>query len=298
MLTGGQGPQESLALGAATRDAVEYGVAMPRTTLWAKTLLRRALPNPTYRRIRQRRVARLIKNYQPWDRTGYYGGSKLVVHIADGLSEGWYGHDWGDPPEIAMLRQLKALRPGACVFDLGAHQGVVALMLAREVGLDGHVLAVEAEPHNARVAEQNVIVNKATNVSVIHAAISAHDGTTYFSEGLNGSVGTSKAGTVEVPAFTVDTLARVHRRPDVVFMDIEGYEGRALRCARRTIASGATFFVEIHVETLIDATADDIVTLFGDRDLYIGANPVGEQCTFIRYDGGQLPTHRFFLIAV
>ncbi len=247
--------------------------------------------------MHQRRVARSIARYEPWDRTGIYGGHEMTVHIADPLSEGWYGQDSPPIPEIAMLLELDAIRPGGCIYDLGAHQGVIALMLGREVGPDGYVLAVEAEPHNARVAARNVLANGARNVTVLHAAIAEQDGSLFFSESLNGSVTSSRTGSVEVPAWTVDTLMLTHRPPDVVFMDIEGYEGRALPAAVRTIGTGATFFVEVHVETLVDATAEHLVRLFRGRDIYIGPNPTGDACDFAPYDGGPLPTDRFFLIA-
>lgn len=244
------------------------------------------------------RVARSIATYEPWNRTGIYGGHEMTIHIADPLSEGWYGQDSAPIPEIAMLLELGAIRPGACIFDLGAHQGVIALMLAREVGPDGHVLAVEAEEHNARVAERNARANEADNLTILHGAVAHADGTVQFAESLNGSISASAAGSVRVPAWTVDTLALAHRSPDVVFMDIEGYEGRALPAGLRTIASGATFFVEVHVETLVDATPAQLVQLFAGRDIYIAANPTDDCCNFVAYDGGPLPSARFFLIAV
>jgi hypothetical protein len=67
-----------------------------------------------------------------------YGDSVLRVYLADSVAQAWYDHDWSeaDMPEIAALRTSR-LREGALVFDIGAHQGVVALMLAREVGPTG-----------------------------------------------------------------------------------------------------------------------------------------------------------------
>ena len=264
----------------------------------ATRLARRVLPESVFRSLRQRHVAGLVKRYEAWDRVGIYGDLKLKIRIADPLAEGWYGHDWEVLPEISMLREVGALRPGACVFDLGAHQGVVALMLAQDVGPEGYVLAVEAEPHNARIAEINKQANGASNLDVLNAAITEKDGSTFFSESLNGSVSTVRGGTAEVAAWTVDTLAMKHRPPDVVFMDIEGYEGRALPAALRTIASGAVFFVEVHVETLVDATPDGLMRLFSGRDVYIATDPNSDFYSFLRWDGSALPPHRFYVIAV
>ena len=264
----------------------------------AARLARRALPDAVYQRLRRQRLAGVIRQYDAWDREGIYGDSRLTIRIADPLAEGWYGHDWAVLPEIAFLRELGALRPGGCVFDLGAHQGVVALMLAHEVGPDGYVLAVEAEPHNARIAQINKSANHAVNIDILNAAIIDEDGTASFVESLNGSVSATGQGGVQVPAWTVDTLAMTHRAPDLVFMDIEGYEGRALPAAVRTIDRGAAFFVEVHVETLIDSTPDHLARLFCGRDVYIATDPTGDSSySFHRWHGGSLPNRRFYLIA-
>lgn len=270
---------------------------MPALGKRAKGLVRRILPDTVHGHLRQRHIARLVERYESWDRTGLYGGDELTVHISDPLSEGWYGHDWPALPEVEMLRTLGALREGDFVFDLGAHQGVVALLLAREVGPSGCVLAVEAEVHNVRTAETNMVANHAVNVHVVHAAVSDRDGVAFFAESLNGTVTASRTGAVEVPAWTVDTLADSFGSPDLVFMDIEGYEGRALASCERTIDRGATFFVEVHVETLVGATPVDIVRFFPGRRIHIAADPTDDSCDFTLYDGGRLPTRRFFLIA-
>ncbi|HEY5491738.1 MAG TPA: FkbM family methyltransferase [Gemmatimonadaceae bacterium] len=69
------------------------------------------------------------------------------------------------------MQRRGRLGPGARVFDLGAHQGVVALMLAGIVGPEGQVIAVEAVPHNARIATQNATANACRQLVVLHAAV-------------------------------------------------------------------------------------------------------------------------------
>jgi len=91
------------------------------------------LPGPLAGQLRTWWLRRLIRRFSARVVTRTYGAGSLRVHVGDPLAEGWYDHDWDELPEIAALRQTR-LRPGALVFDLGAHQGVVAMMLAREVG--------------------------------------------------------------------------------------------------------------------------------------------------------------------
>lgn len=264
-----------------------------------KRAARRALPHPIYRVIRKRRVQRIINRYEPQFHVGSYGGHILKLRFEDPLAEGWYGHDWPALPEIQQLRAHGRLRSGARVFDLGAHQGLVALIFAREVGTDGHVLAVEAEPHNAAVAEINRGLNGANNITVVNAAVAGATGTLHFAVGLNGMVDEMTAfGNVEVRAVTIDSLAERFGMPDIVFVDIEGYEGRAPRAAEAVIAHGAAFFVEVHVGQLVGLTATEVVERFAERKCYIAVNPGGTTTyKFVPYTG-IVPRDRFYLLAI
>ena len=82
-----------------------------------------------------------------------YLGYPLKISIQDHVAAEWYDNLYGPDSmsEIAFLQQGR-LKPGATVFDLGAHQGVFAMILARMVGETGKVIAVEGTRHNATVA--------------------------------------------------------------------------------------------------------------------------------------------------
>jgi FkbM family methyltransferase len=263
----------------------------------AKALARRLLPHPLYRRYRQRKVASLIATYAPREVTHTYGGHTLRVRLADPLGEGWYDHDWDQPAAVTFLRERGVLGPGAKVFDLGAHQAIVALILAREVGEAGRVLAIEAEPHNARVAAANRELNSAENLTVLHAAGAASPGVVSFAEGLNGQIDEhTGAGNVEVPAVTVDGLAREHGTPDLVLIDVEGYEGHVLDGARETLAVGScSFLVEIH-EALVSygGSAEEIVERFAGFERFVAVED-DEPPTALT---GTPPPGRFFLLAL
>lgn len=242
------------------------------------------IPPPLKRRIHRLRVARSVIAYTPRTVTHTFGGTDLTVSLQDPLGEGWYDHDWGPQAEIDRLRQSR-LRPGARIFDVGAHQGVVALMLSRIVGDDGEVIAVEAERHNVEVAHTNMRLNGAVNVRVVHAAGADKVGRLFFSESLNGSVTPGgRSGKVEVDAVTIDGLAERFGRPDVVFVDVEGYEAHVLLGAQATLAARhADFFVEVHDASALDsvgASADDVIQSLvanGYQCCAVGATPDGAQ---------------------
>ncbi len=263
----------------------------------AKALARRVVPHTLYRRYRRRKVASLIAAYPTREVTHTYGGHSLRVQLTDPLAEGWYDHDWDQLEAISFLREQRVLRPGAVVFDLGAHQGIVALMLAREVGETGRVLAIEAEPHNARLAAANRELNGAENLTVLHAAGAASAGVISFAEGLNGQIDEhTAAGNVEVVAVTIDDLAREHGTPDLALIDVEGYEGQVLEGARETLAGSSTsFLVEVH-EALSSygGRAEKIVELFAGFERFVA---IEDDQPFLALEGTP-PSGRFFLIAI
>ena len=188
------------------------------------------------------------------------------------------------------------LKPGAIVFDLGAHQGVVALMLARIVGGEGRVVAVEAEPANADAAVENGRLNDAENMLVIQSAASNTTEPLLFAEGLNGQVDASTAvGNTRVSAVTVDTLAQDHGEPDLVFIDVEGYEEKVLEGAAGTLRNRRTaFLVEVH-EALADFGGDpaSLMRMLAGFELFTSS---GEEPYVPLAD--PVPTGRFFLIAI
>jgi FkbM family methyltransferase len=266
-----------------------------------KSVVRRALPEVIYRPIRTRRVRRLTESFDARVVRRRYAGREYAIEIADPLAEAWYDHDWGEFPELAVLSSHR-LRVGATVFDIGAHQGVIALVIADRVGSTGDVIAIEAEPHNAAVAHRNVELNRATNVEVIHAAGVRVPGRVRFSPGLNGHVGgQQRAGTVEVRGVSVDELSGERGAPDVLFIDVEGFELEVLRGASETLISKPDLFVEVHQNVGLEqagGSAAELVQLVraaGYGRLLISG---GDGRPFEPLDGGAIPVERFFLVAM
>jgi FkbM family methyltransferase len=195
----------------------------------------------------------------------YAGHRKRVeIHSGYGLL---YDQDWPELAEIALLKRHR-LVPGARVFNLGANHGVIALMLGDAVGPDGHVVALEANPYDARAAARNAELNDARQLTCLSAAVGEESGEIRF--GLGGEVAdrSGRDGSVTVPAYSIDDLATQHGPPDVVFMDVEGYEGRALAGAQSTLERRPDWFVEVHGEDAVGrygGSVEDVVDTFTSR---------------------------------
>jgi FkbM family methyltransferase len=215
--------------------------------------------------------------------------------IGDDLAAGWYDHDWPEPPELSIFKG-RSLRPGARVFDLGAHQGVVALMLERAVQPEGEVVAVELTEHNARVAVENVRLNAPTNVTVVHAAVTDTPGTAHADFDLNASVSARSRGAV-VRAVTVDELAHEHGPPNLVYVDVEGHECHALRGAAETLAARPDWFIEVHAQGPLQAAGGSVGEMLDSLQGY-------RLVVMLEGEGGfrplpeRLPDDRFFLAAL
>jgi FkbM family methyltransferase len=97
---------------------------------------------------------------------------------------------------------------------LGAHQGVVALLLADVVGTSASVVAVEAMSHNARVAAINRSLDGATQVTIRHAAVAAEPGMLCVGEELNARASRGRICQTETEAITIDQLNTTHGPPD------------------------------------------------------------------------------------
>jgi FkbM family methyltransferase len=233
-----------------------------------------------------------------------YGGIPLIVELRDPDAAGWYDSDGELPCEIAFLSRHK-LRKGARVFDIGAHQGIFAMMLAHLVA-PGEVLAVEGNKFNASAAARNVELNGLKNACILHGVAAAEPGNISFSEGSNGRVVGNSAvrrSTVglKVHSYSIDQLSELYGLPDVLFVDVEGYELEVLKGASKTLASHPDCFVEVHTgcgletyggtpRTIIDFFTEEAYELFLCEDPDKGFHPLE--------DRNHLPAKRFFLMAI
>jgi FkbM family methyltransferase len=229
-----------------------------------KDVLRAVVPTFIWERLRQHKIARSVQQYRRRVVEHNYCGYQFKVLIADGLGEGWYDKDWDQLEELDLLASGK-LRSGATVFDLGAHQGIVAMLMSKAVGETGRVIAVEGMKHNCDVAIENMRLNGVSNVTVHHAVIANKDGQIRFFDGLNGSVSSAGVGHV-VEAVTIDSLAIKYGEPDVIFIDIEGYEHKSLEGADHALKSQADWFVEVHVGCGLEKYGGSIDQVLGRFD--------------------------------
>jgi len=144
-----------------------------------------------------------------------------------------------EPLETSVVREH--VRPGDAVLDVGANIGYFTLLMARQVGKEGRVLAVEPDADNCGLLAKNIEANRYTNVKVMRKAISESAGraTLYRSlrSGAQHSIAEGEGEAVEVETASLDDLLDA-QGGSVAFVkiDIEGAEMKALRGAGRLLS--------------------------------------------------------------
>ncbi|MDP7486313.1 MAG: FkbM family methyltransferase, partial [Dehalococcoidia bacterium] len=74
-----------------------------------------------------------------------------------------------------MLQEI--LEPGMQILDIGANIGYYAVMESLAIGPNGKITAIEPMPPNIEMLKRNVALNSASNIEVIHGAVSESTGT-------------------------------------------------------------------------------------------------------------------------
>lgn len=267
---------------------------------WLKGLAKSVLPARVWRGLHEWKLRRHVQEYPRSVVDRRIAGHPLRLLIADGLASNWYGRDWPSLVEVDFLKTHR-LRPGARVFDCGAHQAVVAMVLAREVGQSGAVLAVEAMRHNCEVGRRNLELNSIGNVEIMEAGVAREPGTLRFTFGMNSSLSPA-SGSVEVPAVSIDQLATRYGLPDVLFIDIEGAELEALRGADRTLRTRPSCFVEVHVDEGLErmgGSSSEILSLLSGYGFQLHAfEENSDRVLPVDQCPPELFRKRFFLLAV
>jgi FkbM family methyltransferase len=212
----------------------------------------------------------------------------------------WYDRDWPSIEEINLL-SANRLKVGARVFDLGAHQGVYAMIMSRTVGNSGRVVALDPNPTNIELATENCRLNEIDNIELVQAACGSQCGSIRFGHQLNSLVAQDGNG-FSVDVLTVDHLAAKYGPPDVVFIDVEGFEGEVLTGARLTRErSESDWFVEVHMNGSLQSfgwTCDQILAFF-PSERYCNYVASESERVFVSMENGMhLLTDRFFLVAI
>jgi FkbM family methyltransferase len=172
-------------------------------------------------------------------------------------------YDWA---QIGLLSSL--VGEGSRLIFAGSHIGALLIPIVRAAGTRA-VLAYEPSPRNYRLLKMNLALNEIDGVRVSNTALGERPGMIRFTENHINS-GNSRVsasdGEIEVP---VDTLDRSVPPDwdviDLIVMDVEGSEVKAMRGGESVLARTKRLYVEFAPEQLREqgSTSEEFIALAG-----------------------------------
>lgn len=272
-------------------------------TLGRKTL-RRVLPDRDVAKLKAMWADYSFKRFKPRIVRHRYGAYEFQIEIVDFDGQAWYDMDLPELASEIELFKTSKLRPGAKIINAGANQCIQAMMLAREVEPNGFCWAIEPNHHNVSAGRRNAELNGIENMEVIEAAVSSTPGTILFNSSMNGRVSRdgNESGAHSVSAITIDNLAAEKGAPQLLYIDVEGFECEVLKGAQETLLScRPDCYVEVHLQMGLErfgGSVDKVLSFFprNQYDLFFNGGDGAAYCPVD--DRGELPRKRFYLAAL
>ncbi|AMA60981.1 FkbM family methyltransferase [Bradyrhizobium sp. CCGE-LA001] len=164
----------------------------------------------------------------------YQGASFRLYHQGSATERGALFNPDYNLDELDFLRQHTPV--GGTFVDVGANVGTFALVMARQVGANGKVVAIEPHPLTYGRLAFNHAASHATQVRLVQAAAGDNDGELMIESGggnlgaTHVVTGSASADAIKVPSLRLTRIldeAGV-TQVDALKIDVEGFEDRVL----------------------------------------------------------------------
>jgi FkbM family methyltransferase len=171
-----------------------------------------------------------VRFSRSWDEPVAFRGARFLI----GRDLGLYPFvRAGGFEERELDWLLPRLRKDDVVWDVGANVGIYSVLMARRVA---RVVAFEPVAATLEKLRRNLELNESSNVTVVSAALSDVSGEATMTTMVGGAGGNhllrgGERGDVSVRVTTGDDYVADHGVPDVIKVDIEGFEPHFVRGA-------------------------------------------------------------------
>jgi len=205
----------------------------------------------------------------PYIRRYCVGGIEFDFWIADHTGRAWYEVEGiEETGESKALLQL--VERGDKILEIGSHHGFYTTMLAKAVGAEGRITALEAEAKNALIAQAQITLNQLGGTAgVLHRAGSDTSGVLNMStsDGSN-AYATSEQDqiTMQVEAVTGDEMQEEYGPFNLLKLDVEGFEGMVLAGCEKLLATKPKLALELHLG-LIERYGATVEGIFEQIDI-------------------------------
>lgn len=207
--------------------------------------------------------------FEAWARENHRQVSPGVVELFGTTlriveDDGWLGHHlledgyWESWISLAIARRLSR---GMRCLDVGANVGYYTALMRRQVGLTGHVTAIEPSRRLCELMSQSVGANGWKNVAIVAAAAGDRDGTATLwatdDRRLSGSVLKGFRNghfPVECETRTLSTICG-GQRIDFAKIDVDGGEEALWRGGRDVLREIGAIVLEVRSDRYADPAA-------------------------------------------
>lgn len=160
---------------------------------------------------------------------------------------------------LAKWEPIYILKPkkDQIIIDVGANVGYYAIYLAKIVGKNGRVVAIEPDPYSFKTLKKNCELNNLTNVEFYNLAISDHNGSLSFyqekSHSGKSSLFSNSAENISIKVLTTSLDELFENKLQTINwlkIDVEGYELLVLKGASKLLSKTQKILIEIHEDIL------------------------------------------------
>jgi FkbM family methyltransferase len=179
----------------------------------------------------------------------WYDGIKLMIYPNNDLGRALFTSGTYEPNSLLIVQNL--LGKGSVFFDVGANVGVFTLAVSKLIGNKGLIIAFEPSTREHRLFEENLSLNRFSNVRLEKLAITNTNGSAQLNLAIDRHGGQNtlcqkfvhegvQSGASEIVfTRTLDQYIseREISRLDLIKLDIEGSEYHALLGAKKTLST-------------------------------------------------------------
>ena len=193
-----------------------------------------------------------------WNNEGEHGGLTMPCDLSEVLQRQFYFFGTYLLAEDVLACWENEAKGARIIFDVGANAGIFSLA-ALAVQRDALIHAFEPTPEIASRLRETAAMNGLNQLDVHEVAVSSHEGRAALrryrgelgtNEGMNFTTTPTAADDELVPMICLDRFCVDHaiERIDLLKLDIQGNEHRALVGAARLLGTGAvtTIFTELN----------------------------------------------------
>jgi FkbM family methyltransferase len=194
-------------------------------------------------------------------------GSKMILDLKndEGLSKDLFLIRKREINLTNYLMNSNILKKGDIVLDIGANRGYYTLITSKIVEDSGKVYAIEPVGLNFNILKKNIELNSCKNVELYRLAIGDKNWISKINVSRVYNICTMLPSTDEniigqetVEEVTVDSFVEGKDIPNLIRMDVEGYEYQIIKGMKSTLKNDLRIIMETHPDIMDEKQLRDM----------------------------------------